>query len=91
MVRKQIYIEPAQDALLKRRARAERVTEAELIRRGIDRLAAAPVVPAVFPDLRAWADLKAFIKKRRPTPVRQTGRTWTRDELYAERLDRHPS
>jgi hypothetical protein len=33
MVRKQVYIEPEQDALLKRRAAQLGVTEAELIRR----------------------------------------------------------
>ena len=87
MVRKQVYIQPEQDALLKRRAREQRVTEAELIRRGIDQVAAAGarVSPAAS-DLRAWAELKAFARKRRRA-VPQTGRTWKRDELYDERLN----
>ncbi len=36
MVRKQVYISPAHDAALKQRARHRAVTEAELIRRGIE-------------------------------------------------------
>ena len=36
MVRKQVYIEPGQDARLKRQAAQLGVTEAELIRRAID-------------------------------------------------------
>ena len=46
MVRKQIYIEPEQDKLLKQRARELGISHAELIRRGIDQVAR---VPAVFP------------------------------------------
>src|SRR5215207_4313412 len=88
MVRKQIYIEPAQDALLKRRAREERVTEAELIRRGIDRLASVPRVPAALTDVQAWTELKAFIKRRRRRAVPRTGRAWTREDVYHERLSR---
>ncbi|MCL6561058.1 MAG: ribbon-helix-helix domain-containing protein [Firmicutes bacterium] len=37
MVRKQTYISPDQDKALKRRAKKEGTTEAEIIRRAIDR------------------------------------------------------
>ena len=37
MVRKQVYIEERHERLLKERAKTSRVTEAELIRRAIDR------------------------------------------------------
>ena len=84
-VRKQVYLEPRQEELLKRRARALRVTEAELIRRGIDQLVAAPSLPL---DPAAWEEAKAFIRQRRRLQVPQTGRDWTRDELYDERLRR---
>ncbi len=108
MIRKQFYIEAEQDRLLKRLAGRLGVSEAELIRRGIDSLerdaaagtsarvsdlvapyrtgaeargAAAPAPPA---DLAAWEEEKAFIEQRmrRFKDVPQTGRTWTRDELY---------
>ena len=89
MIRKQIYFEPEQDALLKRRAREQHVSEAELIRRGIDHVAAAGTrAPRFTPALQAWAELKAFARERRRMEVPQTGRGWTRDELYDERLRR---
>lgn len=88
MVRKQVYIAPEHDALLKRRAKELRVTEAELIRRGIEQLAAGRRGLRPVADSQAWADLKAFITQHRLLGVPQTGRTWTRDDLYDERLRR---
>lgn len=87
MVRKQVYIEPRQDELLKRRAKELGVTEAELIRRAIDQ--AMRVSAALPPDQQAWEEEKAFIEERMRMDVPQTGRTWTRDELYDERLERY--
>lgn len=50
MVRKQIYIEPRQEEILKRRAKEMRITEAELVRRAIDQInrsyASLPPQPA---------------------------------------------
>ncbi len=86
MVRKQVYIEPEQEELLKRRARELGVTEAELIRRGVDQMSRVATTPV--PDRRAWEEAKAFIKKRAKIVAPQTGRGWTRDELYDERLKR---
>jgi transposase-like protein len=84
MVRKQIYIEPRQEEMLKRLARELGVAEAELIRQGIDQVARGrQVVPR---DEHAWEEEKAFIAKRRRLNVPQTGRAWTRGELYDERL-----
>jgi hypothetical protein len=86
MVRKQVYIEPGQDALLKRQAAQLGVTEAELIRRAIDQAGAAPRgLPA---DQDAWAKAKSIIQERLGITVPQTGRSWTREELYEERLER---
>jgi hypothetical protein len=108
MIRKQFYIEAEQDRLLKRLAGRLGVSEAELIRRGIDSLerdaraetavrvsdlvasyrtgteARGAAVPAPAVDLAAWEESKAFIEQRmrRFKDVPQTGRTWTRDELY---------
>lgn len=86
MVRKQIYIEPEQEELLKRRARELGVTQAELMRRGIDQTSRVPV--ASFPDRRAWEEARAFIMRRGGVVAPQTGREWTREELYDERLKR---
>ena len=87
MVRKQVYIEPEQEALLKQRARALGVSEAELIRMGIAAMGRTAMGWPV--DQRAWADELAFIRKR--VQAQQAGdgqRQWTREDLYAERLER---
>lgn len=84
MVRKQIYVKPEQDKLLKRRARELSVTESDLIRRGIDQVGR---VSAALPlDRRAWQDELAFIQKR--ARIKELGRYrgWTREELYEKRL-----
>lgn len=86
MVRKQVYIEARQEQLLKRMSEARGVTEAELIRDGIDRVALAPHRPT---DKGAWTREERFISAKRRFDVPQTGRGWTRDELYEDRLGRH--
>lgn len=86
MVRKQIYIEPRQDEILKRRANELGTTEAELIRQAIDEFAHAQAPLAR--KLKAWEEAKAVMQERLLMEVPQTGRTWTRDELYEERLER---
>jgi len=85
MIRKQVYIKPVHERLLKRRARELGVTEAELIRQGIEQLARSSA-PAADPS--AWSALRRYIDGRRRMKVPQTGRSWTRDELYEERLGR---
>lgn len=86
MVRKQVYIESRQERLLKRRARELGVTEAELIRQGIDRLETA--WPAPISRERALREYRGVVRRRLRLRVRQTGRRWTREELYEERLSR---
>jgi hypothetical protein len=82
MVRKQIYIGREQDELLKQRAQELGVSEAELVRRGIEHvLESGPEEERK----RAWEDALAFMKERAKLKVPQTPRTWTRDELYDER------
>jgi hypothetical protein len=86
MVRKQVYIEPAQDRFLKRRANELGVTEAELIRRAIDALAQTPARPRFDPD--AWEAVLASMDERARVPPTGEPRTWRREELYEERLGR---
>lgn len=85
MIRKQVYIEAEQEELLKRRSRELGITESELIRLGIDQLARPRVS---FFDPKSWEEALEFMKARAKIEVPQTGRTWTRDELYEERLER---
>ena len=81
MVRKQVYIGPEQGQILKQRAKDLGVSEAELRRRGIERIAHVPSV--LYVDKRAWRDELEFIKKRASEQEALGGkRTWTREELY---------
>ena len=89
MVRKQIYIEPRQEQLLKRRAKELEISEAELVRRAIDQIGRAQTLSSYDLRLRAWEEERAFIEQRRKMMAPQTGRSWTRDELYDERLERY--
>lgn len=82
MVRKQIYIEPEQDRLLKRRARELGVTESDLIRGGIDQVARAH---AGLPlDRMAWEEELTFIRERARIQELGSTRGWTREDLYQE-------
>lgn len=87
MVRKQLYLEAAQDRQLKRLARERGVTEAELVRQALTWYVAQPNSPA---GNAAWEREMAFARKLRdagPLPARERG--WKREDLYAERLDRY--
>lgn len=54
LIRKQIYLEPGQEALLKHRSGATGVPEAELMRQAIDRHLATG--QPVRRDAQAWED-----------------------------------
>jgi hypothetical protein len=90
LVRKQVYIEARHERLLKRWASERGVTEAELIRSGIDQLErAAP--PPTAPDADAWRRELAFLRRRQETlPPLGRRRTWRREDLYAQRIGRSP-
>lgn len=90
MIRKQVYIRAAQDRLLKRRAREIGVTEAELIRRGIDQLARVSTAAISTPDPGAWLEARRWIERNRTMKVPQTRRAWKREDAYEERLARQP-
>lgn len=89
MVRKQIYISKRQQQLLKRLARKRKVSEALLIREAIDsQLQNAETT--ISPDTQAWqraSNLMKALHTQGPIPNRP--RQWTREELYAERINRY--
>ena len=87
MIRKQVYIEPIQNATLKQRAIMLGVTEAEVIRRAIERQMTL-LGPGVR-DLSAWEREKAFIAKRMAVAPRPGGRKFRREDVYEERLGRY--
>ena len=79
-VRKQIYIEPYQDTMLKRVADETGMSEAEFIRQAID-LQAHLFLPAKT-DLTAWAKEKAFITELIGQGPVAGERSWQREDLY---------
>ncbi len=87
MVRKQVYIESHQETILKRQAKALGVTEAEVIRRAIDRQMIS--VRLGSKDPKAWEREKSFIAKRMAKGPAVGGRQWRRDDAYEERLARY--
>lgn len=86
MVRKQIYVRPEQDAVLKQRAEGLGISEAELIREYIDE---GTQRPTASEREKAKRELLASMRERAKIRVPQTGRNWTRDELYEERFERY--
>ena len=79
MIRKQVYIEPRQDALIKRLVRETGVTEADIIRQAIDAHTGALVFRR---DLMAWQAEKDFIHQLMAQGAVAGGRTWRREDLY---------
>ncbi len=79
MVRKQVYIEERQEKMLKKLSRELNVSQAELIRRGIDEIIDQTATQAR--RMKAWEEFKEFAMSRPEVPEGGK-RTWTRDELY---------
>lgn len=88
MVRKQIYIQKRQEALLKRLSQARGLSEAEIIRQAIEReVAGIPAQPAAT-DRSAWQELVAFVEARQAARKSGEAYRWNREEIYAERESR---
>ena len=87
MIRKQIYIGLHQDQSLKRQARDSGMTEAEVIRRAIDRQMDS--IRLSSRDLKAWQQERAFIARRVAKGRVHRGRRWNREEAYEGRLGRY--
>jgi hypothetical protein len=87
MVRKQIYIQKYQQAVLSRLARALGVSESEVIRRTIDRQASSSQPESVRPDPVAWEQAHRFMMELHARgPLAGPAGTWRREDLYAERI-----
>lgn len=85
MVRKQLYITNEQERALKRRAKEEGVSEAELARRALDRLlhgGGATVRPGADQALQQLLDRTRQHAKQHRVP---DDYTFDRTSLYAER------
>ncbi len=84
MVRKQIYIELEQQARLKGLSQRLGISEAELIRKALDRefeLGNSRVSLTCLLDPQAWNEEKQFIESLIAQGPIVGGRRWTREEL----------
>lgn len=79
MIRKQVYIEPRHESLLKHLMRETGMSEAELIRESLDRQGRIFHLPR---DLRAWHEERAFIVQLIEKGPALGKRSWKRDELH---------
>ena len=80
MIRKQIYLEPAQNTALKRLAQQAGVSEAELIRAAIDQHLQTARHPR--PNVALWDEELAFLERLAQQPSPAAARIWQRDDLY---------
>ena len=85
MVRKQIYIENRHERLLKRISKARGVSEAELIRRAIERETVGEKLPLLAPDQAAWDKILRFANSRKVLYPRPRPYRWNRLDAYEER------
>jgi len=84
MVRKQIYIEERHERLLKRISKARGVSEAELIRRAIERETVWEK-PVLTPDQAAWDKILRFTNSRKALRPSARPYRWNRLDAYEER------
>lgn len=90
MVRKQIYIQKRQEALLKRVAEARQESEAEIIRQALERELGGGSVKPVPGNQEAWSKAYAFMRTlREQGPLGGRPRDWRRADLHEERLSRY--
>ncbi len=85
MVRKQLYIDASQEALLKARASAQGVSESDLMREALDALLSG-TTSSRSAD-RRWRTLMSFAEERRVT-VPEAPRTWTREDAHERNAPR---
>ncbi|WP_414518821.1 ribbon-helix-helix domain-containing protein [Nostoc sp. PCC 9305] len=79
-IRKQIYIEPHQEYLLKAIAQQAGVSEAEIIRQAIDLHLGEITAPQT--NLAMWEAEREFIDQIKTRPAQLGGRDWQREDLY---------
>lgn len=88
-VRKQIYIEERQERKLRRIAESRGISQAEIIRGAIEHEAAGSS-PGVGADPSAWQQaLNFMLALHREGRTKKAPRSWNREDLYKERVDRH--
>jgi hypothetical protein len=89
MIRKQVYIQPRHERMLKRRAKQRGVTEAVIIREALDSVESVAVVRRHEVDEAAGRRALRFMHTLGNSPRKAPrGSTWTRESLYEDRIGR---
>jgi len=89
MIRKQIYISRRQQALLKHLSRQSGLSEAEIVRKAIDREAEKILPQPNQASEQTWQEALAFMRSLRDRTALYTEPVhWNRTELYTERMNR---
>ena len=79
-IRKQIYLDPQQESLLKSLSKQSGMSEAEMIRQALD--LQLGFLGQNQPDLNVWETELKFIESLQQRPSISGKRDWTRDELH---------
>ncbi len=79
-VRKQVYLDPIQDEILKQLARETGITQAEIIRQAIELHAGS--IRLLGRDLNVWARERAFILQLIQLGPVAGRRTWRREDIH---------
>jgi hypothetical protein len=88
VIRKQVYIEPRHERMLKRRAKQRGVTQAEIIREALDGVTNQLPGRRREPDAAAGRKALEFMRSLAAHPTDGGRRTWTRESLYEDRIGR---
>ena len=89
MIRKQIYIHKRQEILLKRLARARGLSEAEIVRRAIEREASGNSPQPLAADGSAWDEILEFVAGRKALGSQGEPYYWDRQDAHQERENRY--
>jgi hypothetical protein len=88
MVRKQFYIHKRQQVLLRRLSQARGVSEAEIVRRAIERETTGVSSLPPPPDRAAWDEIMDFLEARKALGSDGEPYRWNREDAYHERENR---
>ena len=88
MIRKQIYIEVAQQDALARKARLEGTSEAAVIRRALEFVSRGGARRPAS-DAATWQEALALMRSLERRGRRRGQRDWRRGDLYEGRLKRY--
>ncbi|MDI6871149.1 MAG: CopG family transcriptional regulator [Bacillota bacterium] len=84
LIRKQLYLEPAQDALVKEWAAKRGLSEAEVVREALNLYAATAQQLRLPRNPAAWAEEKAFLEAQGCRETVPGRREWEREDLYED-------